>query len=133
MRDGAQDDGLADQGLPQPIVLCELEQGRERYVATGSDGWAPSPPPLLGLVYLFLSGTPLSGCALCCTSSGRLVGCCSQLRVPTRTPLSLAPPPRLDQTHAGALNILKIWEAWVSGELRPAYLCRPEDDGTGNY
>ena len=43
------------------------------------------------------------------------------------------PPPRLDQTHAGALNILKIWEAWVSGELRPAYLCRPGDDGTGNY
>jgi len=33
----------------------------------------------------------------------------------------------------GALNILKIWEAWVSGELRPAYLCRPGDDGTGNY
>ena len=68
VRDGAQDDGLADQGLPQPIVLCELEQGRERYVATGSDGWAPSPPPLLGLVYMFLSGTPLSGCALRCTS-----------------------------------------------------------------
>ena len=37
----------------------------------------------------------------------------------------VAPPP--------ALNILKIWEAWVSGELRPAYLCRPGDDGTGNY